>query len=53
MGALTSHNPMGLHGLLQGYLYLLQYIVFGDTCDMNDKLGNMLKEVRKIMTNLR
>jgi hypothetical protein len=23
VGASTSHNPMGLHGLLQGYLYLL------------------------------
>jgi hypothetical protein len=22
MGASTFHNPMGLHGLLQGYLYL-------------------------------
>jgi hypothetical protein len=22
VGASTSHNPMGLHGLLQGYLYL-------------------------------
>jgi hypothetical protein len=21
VGASTSHNPMGLHGLLQGYLY--------------------------------
>jgi hypothetical protein len=23
VGALTSRNPMGLHGLKQGYLYLL------------------------------
>jgi hypothetical protein len=23
VGASTSHNPMGPHGLLQGYLYLL------------------------------
>jgi hypothetical protein len=23
VGASTSHNPMGLHGLLQGYLYLM------------------------------
>jgi hypothetical protein len=23
VGALTSHNPMGLHGLEQGYFYLL------------------------------
>jgi hypothetical protein len=22
VGASTSHNPMGLHGLLYGYLYL-------------------------------
>jgi hypothetical protein len=22
VGASTSHNPIGLHGLLQGYLYL-------------------------------
>jgi hypothetical protein len=25
VGASTSHNPMGLHGLLQGQLYLLYY----------------------------
>jgi hypothetical protein len=24
VGASTSHNPMGLHGLLQGYIYVLQ-----------------------------
>jgi hypothetical protein len=23
MGALTSHNPMGLHGMLHGYLFSL------------------------------
>jgi hypothetical protein len=26
VGASMSHNPMGLHGLLQGYIYLLIYI---------------------------
>jgi hypothetical protein len=26
-----SHNPMGLHGLLQGYIYLyFLFIVFGE-----------------------
>jgi hypothetical protein len=26
-GASTSHNPMGLHGLLQGQLYLFFYLL--------------------------
>jgi hypothetical protein len=26
VGASTSHNPMGLHGLLQGELYLYLYV---------------------------
>jgi hypothetical protein len=29
MVASTSHNPMGLHGLIQGYLYLLFIYVLG------------------------
>jgi membrane protein YdbS with pleckstrin-like domain len=28
MGALTSHNPTGLNGLLQGYLYLMFYLFY-------------------------
>jgi hypothetical protein len=29
VGALISHNSMGLHGLLQGWLYLLvEYLVY-------------------------
>jgi hypothetical protein len=26
VGTSTSHNPMGLHGLLQGWLYLARYL---------------------------
>jgi hypothetical protein len=26
VGASTSHNPMGLHGLLQGQLYLFTFL---------------------------
>jgi hypothetical protein len=32
VGASTSHNPMGLHGLLQGYLYLFQYNILNTFC---------------------
>jgi hypothetical protein len=28
VGASMSHNPMGLHGLLQGYLYLYIYYMY-------------------------
>jgi hypothetical protein len=28
VGTSTSHNPMGLHGLLQGYLYFLLTTTF-------------------------
>jgi hypothetical protein len=28
VGASTPHNPLGLHGLLQEYLYLLPYLCF-------------------------
>jgi hypothetical protein len=28
VGASTSHNPMGLYGLLQGYLYLLYLLQY-------------------------
>jgi hypothetical protein len=31
VGASTSHNPMGLHGLLQGYLYLLFFGLYLQT----------------------
>jgi hypothetical protein len=30
VGASTSHNPMGLHGLLQGQVYLLTMNVKSD-----------------------
>jgi hypothetical protein len=35
VGASTSHNPMGLHGLLQGELYLIT-----SSYNLNFKISN-------------
>jgi hypothetical protein len=43
VGASTSHNPMGLHGLLQGYLhftYLLYFFTF--TRKVKEYLGDLV-----------
>jgi hypothetical protein len=35
VGASMPHNPVGLHGLLQGYLYLLCGIDNGRECNLS------------------
>jgi hypothetical protein len=57
VGASTSHKPMGLHGLLQGYFYLT-FIFFKIQCkpllgksgnSFADSLGSTWKKKRKKM----
>jgi hypothetical protein len=31
VGTSTSHNPVGRHGLLQGYLYLFFFMFYADS----------------------
>jgi hypothetical protein len=38
VGASTSHNPMGLHGLLVGYLYRFFLAVYCQSVSLGDKL---------------
>jgi hypothetical protein len=38
MGASMFHNPVGLHGLLQGYLYLLPVYLMIKTEPISDTL---------------
>jgi hypothetical protein len=39
VGTSTSHNPMGLHGLLQGSLYLYLCIGRNGVCDGNVEIA--------------
>jgi hypothetical protein len=50
VGASTSHNPMGLHGLLHGYLYLYIYKI---QCNGDMKSSEMSKFRVTIATNCR